>query len=148
MWQWYFIFLICLFCYLPEFGNGIFQFFLYFNLSFLLPHRIWQWYFSCCIFVILYFWFFLYAPELAFVWQGYFSIFFCNFIFFFHATSQNLLLCGNNGILQEVVTLISEWQLYYSSMTNLKYLYFSRRFLWFWLYFLQNCKSRKVQFAT
>ena len=54
------------------------------------------------------------------------------FIFCIFLLTRNLLLC-RNAILQQVVTLISEWQLYYSSMTNLKYLYFWRWFLQFFL---------------
>ena len=66
------------------------------------------------VFFILYFWKFIF-------------LIFIIFNFYFILRPQNLLLPGD-GILQEVVTLISEWQLYYSSMTNLKYLYFKDDF--------------------
>ena len=51
-----------------------------------------------------------------------------------------------NVIVQEVVTFISEWQVYYGSMTNSNYLYFWRSILSSWISFEKEQTSHKKSF--
>ena len=53
-----------------------------------------------------------------------------------------------NVIVQEVVTFISEWQVYYGSMTNSNYLYFWRSILSSWISFEKEQTSHKKAFLA
>ena len=68
---------------------------------------------------------------------------------YFHLTflSQIWPFC-QNVIVQEVVTFISEWQVYYGSMTNSNYLYFWRSILSSWISFEKEQTSHKKAFLA
>ena len=53
-----------------------------------------------------------------------------------------------NVIVQEVVTFISEWQVYYGSMTNSNYLYFWRSILSSWICFEKEQTSHRKAFLA
>ena len=53
-----------------------------------------------------------------------------------------------NVIVQEVVTFISEWQVYYGSMTNSNYLYFWRSILSSWICFEREQTSHRKTFLA